>query len=151
MGAMGRRVRRDVPLHARTRSVNASHRSGQRITTRRRDRVRVWPSEAASRPMQSSHIAWPHSSVVVVGSRQIGQVDGAAAAGSSRRRFPLRPHMRGTSWPSTTGFVLRRPSRPARRMAALTACAAASWVSKEPTVRFLPFASRYCACHRRFL
>ena len=91
-----------MPLHARTRSVNASHRSGQRITTRRRDRVRVWPSEAASRPMQSSHIAWPHASVVVVGSRHIGQVwTGAAAAGSSRRRFPLRPHTRGTSWPST--------------------------------------------------
>ena len=53
---MGRRGRRDVPLHARTRSVNAWHRSEQRITTRRRDRVRVWPSEAARRPMQSSHI-----------------------------------------------------------------------------------------------
>ena len=31
--------------------------------------------------------------------------------------------------PSTTGFVCRFPSRPARRIAALTACAAASWVS----------------------
>jgi hypothetical protein len=80
---MGRRVRRDVQLHARTRSVNAWHRSGQRITTRRRDRVRVWPSDTASRPMQSSHIAWPHSSVVVVGSRHMGQV-GMPVSGTAR-------------------------------------------------------------------
>ncbi len=45
-----------MPLHARTRSVDAWHRSGHWMTTRRRDRVRVWPSEAARRPMQSSHI-----------------------------------------------------------------------------------------------
>ena len=57
---------RDVQFHARTRSVNAWHRSGQRITTRRRDRVRVWPWKTASRPMHSSHIAWPQTSVTVV-------------------------------------------------------------------------------------
>ena len=56
------------------------------------------------------------------------RVDGAAA-NSSRRRlrsfrggpWPAALRARGTSCPSTTGFVLRRRSRPARRMAALTA------------------------------
>ena len=50
--------------------------------------------------------------------------DGAAAAGSSRRRLrigPLRGPDFGTSCPSTTGFVRRFPSRPARRIVALTA------------------------------
>ena len=60
-----------MQFHARTRSVNAWHRSGQRITTRRRDRVRVWPWKTASRPMHSSHIAWPQTSVTVVGSKQM--------------------------------------------------------------------------------
>ena len=68
---MGRRVRREVPLHARTRSVDAWHRSGHWMTTRRRDRVRVWPWKTASRPMHSSHIAWPQTSVTVVGSKQM--------------------------------------------------------------------------------
>ena len=57
----------------------------------------------------------------------------------------------GTSCPSTTGFVRRFPSSPARRIAALMACAAASWVSKKPTWRRLRFASLYFACHRRAL
>ena len=63
-----------TPLHARTRSVGARHRSGHWMTTRRRDRVTVWPWKTASRPMHSSHIAWPQTSVTVVGSRQIAQV-----------------------------------------------------------------------------
>ena len=45
---------------------------------------------------------------------------GACATRRSRER---RDSARGTNRPSTTGFVLRRPSRLARRMAALTACA----------------------------
>ena len=49
---------------------------------------------------------------------------------SSRARGGVR-RARGTTRPSaSTGPVLRRPSRPARRMAALTACAASSWSSK---------------------
>ena len=89
---MGRRVRRDVrelrdvPLHARTRSVDAWHRSGHWMTTRRRDRVRVWPWKTASRPMHSSHIAWPQTSVTVVESKQMAHV-GASASSSLRRRL----------------------------------------------------------------
>ena len=44
------------------------------MTTRRRDRVTVWPWKTASRPMHSSHIAWPQTSVTDVGSKQIAQV-----------------------------------------------------------------------------
>ena len=60
-----------MPLHARTRSVDAWHRSGHWMTTRRRERVRIWPWKTASRPMHSSHIAWPQTSVTVVGSKQM--------------------------------------------------------------------------------
>ena len=57
----------------------------------------------------------------------------AAASPPPRRRARADGviHACGTTRPSaSTGFVLRRPSRPARRMAALKACAASSWSSK---------------------
>ena len=65
------------------------------MTTRRRDRVTVWPWETARFPMHGSHIAWPHSSVVVVGSRQIGQA-GTPVSGTER----LTAHL---------GLLARRP------------------------------------------
>ena len=58
--------------------------------------------------------------------RLIGVLRGVAYAGGAAARLHLRGGF-GTSRPSTTGFVCRRPSRPARRRAALTAWAAASW------------------------
>ena len=85
--------------------------------------------------MQSSHIAWPHSSVVVVGARQIGQVGtpgaglGASscsgwltarrglrrvggvvlAAGSSRLRLSPEGHL------DRRALILANPARRGRR------------------------------------
>ena len=64
-----------------------------------------------------------------VHAQDTGRAYGRVMSSRARRRRRSRAR-HDASVRVDGGFVLRRPSRPARRMAALTACAASSWSSK---------------------